>query len=198
MHMFTFASSLREAIQLRADIPEHEIEDLIANMQRREFTRGENFVRQGDPASSVGFVENGLFKAYGTSPKGMAYIRNFCSSGYFIGSYAAAIQSEPADMTIQALEDAVVIEVSFEILKSFFERSLNWQKLARTLAETHYIERELKEFRLLSLSAVERYQLFWSENPHLQGRISQADVASYIGVTPESLSRILKALQKSV
>jgi len=193
---FIFAQSLEEAIQSRAQLSLSEIEPLLAETKRRDFVKGENFIQQGNSALSVGFVNKGLFKAFGTSSTGVEYIRNFCSQGYFIGAYAAAIQSAPADMTIEALEDSSVTEIDYKMLHQFFESGLNWQKLARTIAEFHYIEREQKEFRLLTLSALERYQLFQAENKHLLSRVSQADIASYIGVTPESLSRLLKQVNR--
>ncbi len=175
-----------------SDIPEIEVKELIRGSKIKEYKKGESFVESGEPANLVGFVHRGLFRAFALSAEGQMYIRNFCSQGYFVGSYASAIRGSAADMTIEAIENSLVLTLEYSFLSSFFKRSAQWQEFGRKIAENHYMERELKEYRLLANSALERYEFFINENPHLEGRVSQADIASYIGVAPESLSRALK------
>jgi CRP-like cAMP-binding protein len=179
-----------------ADIDRASVEELLAPSTVHRFRKGEAFLRAGDGADTVGFVVEGLFKAYCLTPDGDAYIRNFCSAGYFIGAFATAIRAAPADVTIEAIEPSVVVAIRYTTLRGFFDRSIAWQEFGRKLAEWHYIERETKEYRLLACTALERYDAFCEENAHILGRVPQADIASYIGVAPESLSRLLKARRK--
>ena len=175
-----------------ADIPVDEIADLLAPAVMRSFRKGQHFLSAGDPADAVGFVVEGLFRARCDTPDGHLYIRNFCSSGYFIGAFASAIRGAPSDVSIEAIEPSTVLALSYTRLREFFGRGAVWQEFGRKLAEWHYIEREIKEYRLLACTAEERYEAFVKENPHVLGRVSQVDIAAYIGVAPESLNRLLK------
>lgn len=94
---------------------------------------------------------------------GQPYIRNFCPEGYFVGALASLLTGTPSDRTIEAIEPAQVWSLEYRVMEDFFSRSALW----------------------------ERYALFRREHPYLDGRVSQADVAGYIGVTPVSLSRAL-------
>jgi len=186
------AGDVHALLKSYSNIQSEQIDELVARSIIKDYKKGENFLRAGDSAGIVGFVQRGLFRAYCLSSDGQTYIRNFCSQGYFVGSYASAIRGVQADMTIEALEESQVLTIEYSLLNAFFQRSSAWQEFGRKVAENHYIERELKEFRLLSCSALERHRFFLDENPHLKGRVSQSDIASYIGIAPEYLSRVLK------
>lgn len=190
------AARIAGLLRTYADLPSPEIDELLAPGQLVRFSRGEAFLDSGDPAGRVGFVAEGLFKAFCLTADGDAYIRNFCSAGYFVGAFASAIRGAPSDVRIEALEPSAVLAIRYADLSRSFARGAAWQEFGRKLAEWHYIEREVKEYRLLACTALERYELFRQENPHVLGRVSQADIASYIGVTPEALSRILKKARR--
>ena len=181
-----------ELIRSFAPVDRESVEELLAPGIVTSYRKGQHFLTAGDSADAVGFVEAGLFKARCDTPDGRVYIRNFCSAGYFIGAFAAAIRGAPSDVTIEAIEPSRVLGVRYAALAALFDRSAEWQQFGRKLAEWHYIERELKEYRLLACTALERYEAFRRENAHVLGRVSQIEIASYIGVAPESLSRLLK------
>jgi CRP-like cAMP-binding protein len=106
------------------------------------------------------------------------------------GSKATNLRRAPAHLTNEALEDSQVAQFSYHVLEERFDRHPSWERLGRRLAEEHYIERERREYHLLALDAGERYQRFLEDFPGLAERITQANIASYIGIKPESLSRL--------
>ena len=153
-------ASLKELLQSFAPIPDSEITKFIARGRIQKYVKGDFFVRTGEATTQVGFVYKGLFKAYGISISGQAYIRNFCSAGYFVGAYASVIRKVASEVSIETIEPAEVFMIEYSILENQFNESSAWQQLGRKLAENHFIERELKEYRLLACSAEERYDFF--------------------------------------
>jgi CRP-like cAMP-binding protein len=158
------------------------------------YPRGELFTRLGDTSHRLGFVLEGLFRVYYTDSEGKQHVRNFCKEGVPIGSYATVLSGQPAHVDIEALEDSTVIQFGYGALLRQFERGAAWERLGRRIAEEHYISRERREHALLQLDAPARFKLFHEEFPGLASRLSGSDVASYIGVRPETLSRLRRKL----
>ncbi|NRA65962.1 MAG: Crp/Fnr family transcriptional regulator [Pseudobacteriovorax sp.] len=167
-----------------------EFASFSSGLRLSRFKKHETFTTVGDIHDRVGFVAEGVFKVYYSTSEGRSIIRNFCIEGSPIGSFATILTKQPAHVTIEALEDSIIFETSFEHLASYFERGIAWQKLGRRIAELHYISREKREFQLLSLDASERYEAFKIDFPGLEDRVNQSDIASFLGVDPATLSRI--------
>jgi len=112
-----------------------------------------------------------------------------------LGSYATILTGRPTHVNIEAIEDSVVLQFSYSELSKRYERHIGWERLGRKIAERHYISRERREHDFLACNAAQRYETFLEEFPGLEARISQTNIASYLGITPETLSRILKKRQ---
>lgn len=175
-----------------AQIPDSEAERFLNDFEVTNYPRGSFFTRDGDTHDRVGFVILGVFRVYYTSSDGEMHIRNFCKEGMPLGSYATILQKQPAHVAIEALEDSIVAQFSYQALKSRFDRHAAWERLGRRIAEEHYISRERREYQLLAFDATARYEKFLEDFPGLEARITQANIASYVGVKPETLSRISK------
>ncbi|MBY0215155.1 Crp/Fnr family transcriptional regulator [Paenibacillus illinoisensis] len=137
------------------------------------------------------FCTNGLFRLYYTLPDGREYNVAFTLENDFATSYGAMISGSTSMYTIQAMEDSTVIEIPYTALQVLMDRSHNWERFVRTAVERLYIRKEERERELLYLTALERYQAFLVKYPGLEKRIPQYHIASYLGISPVSLSRIL-------
>jgi CRP-like cAMP-binding protein len=185
-------SQLRAYLNRFADFPDSEIDDLVSVLRLRKFGPHENFTRIGDTHDLVGFVLRGLFRIYYISQDGGLHVRGFCAEGYALGSYATIISSQPAHVNIEALEPSLVLQLAYSEISKRFDKHPAWERLGRRLAEYHYISRETREYQFLAFDAAERYDKFLEDFPGFEQRISQTNIASYIGVAPETLSRIIR------
>ncbi len=103
------------------------------------------------------------------------------------------VRQELSAYTIEAMEDAVVIEIAYDLLEELMDRSHMWEQFVRKSVERLYIRKEARERELLYLSAMERYRAFLLKYPGMDKRIPQYHIASYLGISPVSLSRLLHA-----
>ena len=159
---------------------------------------GEHLFRQGDTDTSVYFVQSGLLKAYYITPDGKELIKSFIAENEFIGSLIACHTNEPCTFNLSCLEDSYLLRIHYQDLvkaaasnpqvATFFNNGL--MNLA--------IKKERREHEFLCKSASERYQIFKHRSPHLLDRLTQNDIARYLGITPVALSRIKTELNKVV
>jgi CRP-like cAMP-binding protein len=182
---------LRAWLQSLSRLPEPEVARFLAqHVTAAKYAKGSFFTRSGDASDRVGFVAAGLFRVYYTGPGGTYHVRNFCPEGTPIGSYATVLVKEPAHVDIEALEESVVLQFPYQALAQHFEVSAAWERLGRRIAELHYISRERREHTLLTLDAGGRLREFENLFGALAARLTASDIASYIGVRRETLSRL--------
>jgi CRP-like cAMP-binding protein len=184
--------AIRAYVSSFASIPDDELAAFASTVGVASFAPGELFTRIGDTHDRVGIVLRGVFRVYYLSPDGDLFIRNFCKEGMPIGSYATILTAKPAHVNIEALEPSTVAQFRYAELARRFDRHPAWERVGRRIAEEHYIARERREYHLLAFDAATRYEHFLRDFPGLDQRITQANVASYVGVAPETLSRLIR------
>lgn len=151
---------------------------------------GEHLFRQGDLDSSLYVVRSGLLKAYYLSEDGKENIKSFILPGGQIGSLAAGYQQETCTFSLICLEHSEFAAVKFS---DIYEASRVDIELSTGIVDfllSYGIRKELREYELLCLSAEERYMRLLANKPELLDRVTQNEIARYLGVTPVGLSRI--------
>ena len=136
------------------------------------------------------YVLAGVFREFYTDPKGREYNKAFCFKGDFTGSYYDLHSHQPSTVSIQALTDSKVIMIQYEKLQKIVQTDTFFLKLAHELAHDLLMKKLEKEYQMLSLSAGERYQLLRKQQPMLEQYVPAYHIASYLGITPVSFSRI--------
>jgi len=157
-----------------------------------ERQKGDILIRQGDVDNSVYLVVSGLLKAYYATLDGKELIKSFIQPGEFIGSLISCRTGEPSTFNLTCLEDCSLRRVSFDELQS---AAINQPDIASFINNGLIelaIKKERREYEFLCLSAPERYALLQQRSPQLVERITQNDIARYLGITPVALSRIKK------
>ncbi len=165
-------------------------EDLIRQwFVAEELPKGGFFLRAGEASRKIGFVLQGVFHNF-RSRDGQEHTFYFGREQEFIGDYSSFLPARPAAHAIQALEPARLLTISYDNLQRLYREVREGERFGRLVAEYLFVDvlRQLTSF--YEETPEERYARFVRTYPDLQQRVPQYYIASYVGVKPQSLSRI--------
>jgi CRP-like cAMP-binding protein len=186
---------VRPVLTHLAPIPNGEWRFLESQLQLRTLQRGEALTQAGEVATCFGFVSSGLIRKLHVTERGRRMVRGFGQPGDIVGAYASVLSGEPSTLRVEALLETQLFVVEVTTLNQLYTRHSYWDRLGRRLAEHFLLERETRAHELLTLSATERYARFCATHRAILPLLKSYDIASYLGVTPVSLSR-LRARQR--
>lgn len=159
--------------------------------------KDEYFSAAGDKATEVAVVLSGILRIYIPLEDGREFIRDFKIPGTVVASYSSLISGDEAKVSIQARTDTVLAVIPYAKLEKLYEMHSCWQELGRKVAEFKFIEGEQREIELATLNAQEQYDVFCKRFPEVLGKVPQYDIASYLGISPVSLSRVISKSNKN-
>lgn len=160
------------------------------------FLKKQFALQHGDICQYFDFVVRGCLRLYKVGENGVVHILQFATENHWIFDVASFHRKTRSNFDIDALEDTVVLRINYEDLIDLYLKAPKFDRIFRVLLENHFMQQQERIGQLFSSSAEERYQLFLETYPHLQNRISQVQIAAYLGVTPEFLSRIRSRMAK--
>lgn len=170
---------------------EKDIKLFFLKAQDLELQKGEIFVREGAICTQLLFIYKGLLRYY-FYHDGNDITKDFAvdTQNPFCTAYTSFMLQRPSEIWIEALEPCTFSSWhSRDVLPLFQDHPL-WLQFSKTMADQLFYRKEKKEIELLKCSAEERYRRFLLDYPGLSQRVPQYHIASYLGITPESLSRI--------
>ena len=179
---------------LKNILPLEKIDEFISIGQIKNLNSGDYFIREGEVPKKMAFIVSGLFRYVYINDKGLEFTKGIVLEHHFITSYSAMISNSTSHFFIEALEDAQVFEFSYKRWKILIESDPFWVRFILKIIEKGFTIKEKRERDLLLLNAETRYLNFLKEFPEIEKRIKQTIIASYLGIQPESLSRIKKKL----
>lgn len=174
------------------DLTEEQIEQLKNHITTKEFHRGDLILEAGDLSSDVYFVEKGVIRSYTIDENGKEHVIQFGTENWLVSDRNSYLCKKEAKFFIQAIEDSTIIIINEEL--SQFIQSLNPKYLESQvlLLQNHVRHLQDRITSLLSSTAKTRYLDFIKLYPNITARVPQWMIASYLGITPESLSRVRK------
>lgn len=187
-----YSTNLKRILESFGDLPAKSWEQFISNFKIVEYKKGEYLLSPDERADISFFIGKGLVKRFFISEDGREYITDFDKENRMVSDYVSFLSGAKSRIYIQALEDCDVLVSNYGYKERIQVDSLVWTRNSRIIAERRYIEKANREYNLLHYKAQERLEIFREEDPDLFNRISQKDLSSYLGVTPQSLSRLLK------
>jgi CRP-like cAMP-binding protein len=165
-------------------------EDLITNLfVAEELPKGGFFLRQGEVSRKVAFVVEGVFHNF-RNRDGQEHTFYFGREQEFIGDYSSFLPAKPAVHAIQALEPARLLSISYDNLQRLYREVRAGERFGRLVAEMLFVDVLGQLTSFYEETPEERYARFVRTYPDLQQRVPQYYIASYVGVKPQSLSRI--------
>lgn len=183
--------SLINTIQHFVPLSDTEKELIQQLFKIKNFARGEYFLKEGQICQHVGFIQKGLVRYY-INKEGEELIYGFGMEGRFACNYESFLDRSISSKNIQCIEDSCLLMISHEGLQQFYSDIKGGERFGRIIAEQVFVE-SVKQISSLYSDAPElRYRKFLESYPELLQRIPQYHISSYVGVKPQSLSRIRK------
>ncbi|MBU2907603.1 MULTISPECIES: Crp/Fnr family transcriptional regulator [Arenibacter] len=181
-------------LKTKANIAEPEFQLLIKKVEFRNIEKGEVLLRPGEVCRHFFFVENGLLRSYTVDDGGKEHIIQFGSENWIVSDRSSAFFNEPSDLFIDAIEDTKVVLINSDFINEASAISSSFRNYNQIALQNHIRHQQKRINLLLSASAERRYMNFIKLYPDLTLRVPQWMIASYLGITPESLSRVRKEL----
>jgi len=169
---------------------------ITAKFHSHLFLKKQFALQHGEICEYFYFVVRGCLRLYKVDNEGVYHIMQFATENYWILDLTSFHKKQPALMNIDALEDTVVLRITYADLIDLYVKAPKFDRIFRVLLENHFMLQQQRMLQLFSSTAEERYQLFLQTYPHLLNRLSQVQIAAYLGITPEFLSRIRGRLAK--
>ena len=163
----------------------------------RLFRKRQFVLQEGNVCNQIYFVVRGLLRMYKIDDKGVTHVLQFAIENNWINDLGSFHQRKPSAMNIDAVEDTVVLETSYDDLISLYSAIPKLNHIFRVLVENAYVRLQERLMQNISSTAEERYECFLEVYPLLTNRLSQIQIASFLGVTPEFLSRVRNKRVKS-
>ncbi|TAF77498.1 MAG: Crp/Fnr family transcriptional regulator [Bacteroidetes bacterium] len=180
-----------------ASITDKEFDDTLSYFVEQNLKKGDFLIKQGKVCRQIAFIVKGTLRTYYFDDKAKEITACFCTENNLTTSYKSFILQEPSNLALQAIEDTQLLVIDYENLQKLYAKSTIWQTIGRTVAEREYIVMEKYASVLNNESAKEKYLRLLKEQPNVVQKSSVEDIASYLGVTRRTLSRIRKEISQS-
>lgn len=160
----------------------------------KKLRKRQYILQQDDICKNLVFVEKGILRSYSVDNKGNDHILQFALEGWWIADIYSFLTGEPAVYNIDAIEDSELLLISKSALDELYERVPKFERYFRILTQSNMIATQRRLTATLSASADEKYLKLLSAYPNIVARVPQHMIASYLGITPETLSRVRKRI----
>jgi CRP-like cAMP-binding protein len=186
----SFESFLRQMIT----ISDEDVNALWERMTPRKLLKKELLVASGHICNRIVFFNRGYFRFYHVSYQGDEITSDFYFAPGFVTSYTSLITGQPSLVNVQAMDDMDVMELKRSDVYKLYDQNPAIERLGRRMAEVVAMTSETHLFMLLNQSAENRYRNLLHRYPGFVQQIPLQYIASYLGITQETLSRIRKSL----
>ncbi len=170
------------------------VEDVF---KERRIKRKQFILQEGDICNQNTFVIEGCFRTYTVDEKGKEHNLQFAVENWWIGDIGSFHSEKPSRLYIEAMENSIILQCKKEDQINLFVKYPKFDRIFRVLAENAMVSMQNRILQNISSTAEERYIDFVQRHPHFFNRISNVQIASYLGVTPEFLSAIRKKIVES-
>jgi CRP/FNR family transcriptional regulator, anaerobic regulatory protein len=175
-------------------LDEKECEEVIRLFSQRNIRRKGYLLQEGDVCRHYYFIVSGCFKMFAVDPSGKEHNLQFSAENDWISDLHSFYSEEPSRLYIEALEPSVVLQIQHEDLLYLFINYHKFDRNFRIITERKYINFQNRILQNISSTAEERYLSFVKQYSGLVNRVPNTQIASYLGITPEFLSKIRKKI----
>lgn len=180
-------------------LPLDEKETVIVKdvFKERKVKKRQFILQEGEICKHNTYVLEGCFRMYLVDPNGKEHNLQFAIENWWIGDLGSFHSNSPSKLNVEAIENSIILQANKEDQLKLFTDYPKFNQIFRVLAENAMVGLQRRVLQNISSTAEERYLDFLERHPNLFNRISNVQIASYLGVTPEFLSTIRKKIAKS-
>ena len=171
-------------------LTEEEVELVSSKFQPRLYRKRQFILQEGDVCNVFNFVVSGCLRMYKIDESGSTHTIQFAIENWWISDMGSFYSMKPSEMCIEAVEDTTVLQIKHDDLLELYTKTTKLDRLFRVLVENSLIGMQQRLLQNLSSDARVRYETFLKQYSTLANRIPNTYIASYLGITPEFLSKI--------
>jgi CRP-like cAMP-binding protein len=192
------SSLLLQHISRHITLTDGEKEHFVGLLHHRVVKKKQFLNQEGEVVKGPAFVAAGLLRSYSIDSNGFEHVIQFAPAGWWVGDIGSMIYQRPSILSVDALEDSELLWIREAEVDQLFVEIPKFERFFRILSQNALAAHQARLVSILSLPAKQRYANFCELYPSLIGALPQKQVASYIGVTPEFLSKMLNSANKGV
>jgi len=163
---------------------------MIELFKPRLYRKRQYVLQEGDVCNQFNFIVRGCLRMYKTDDKGNTHILQFAAENWWLSNIGSFHERKPSELNIDALEDTMVLQISYDNLLFLYTKAPKFDRIFRVLIENSFVSLQKRLLENISSTAEERYLSFSETYSHLTTRLPQTQIASFLGITPEFLSRL--------
>ncbi|OJJ22019.1 hypothetical protein BKI52_08240 [marine bacterium AO1-C] len=187
-------NEFRALLERFAPIDELAWQEFASFIQLKTYQKDEMILPAGKTCNFIGFLYKGNTRVY-EIVEGIEVNRVFFLEKNFVTEYYSFISQTPSKETIVCLDDCQILMINYEALQQLYAKHKSMERVGRCITEYMYIRQRNKVTNFLINNPEERYLYLLKENPQLLEKVPHYHIASFLGITPQSLSRIRKRLE---
>lgn len=180
-------------IQKHIILSDFEKEYFMSSLAVKDVVKQEIILHQGQVSKKLYYVEFGSLRAYNINEEGKESTIMFAIQDWWVTDMNSFVNQQPALLSIETLESGQLMELDFFAMKELYIRIPKFERFFRILFQNAYIREQLRVLDNISFTTEQRYNRFIEKYPQIVQKVTQKQIASYLGVTPEFLSSVKKS-----
>ncbi len=185
---------LTKSLLAKAPFTEEDLKNCESYFVPKKVRKRQYLLQEGDVCNRSIFIEKGALYSYTVDDKGIQHVIQFGFEGWWIGDLYSLLAKEPSRLNVEALEDSEVLLIEREDHFKLMNEVPRFETYMRILYQDAYVALQRRVSITIGLSAEERYQLLLNQYHSFINRVPLHLIASYLGVSPETLSRIRRQM----
>lgn len=182
-------------IKRHVSLSNQEEQEILAHTQIRRFKKGENFCSEGEINRYANYILEGRVREYFIDRDGNEHVLQLGIRDWWTGDFGSFITQQPGIINCEAMANTTLIAFSYEQLNELYEKVPAMERFYRMMIQYAYAAFKIRVIQSMSMDAEERYLKFQQTYPLVEQEFPQKDVASYLGMSAEFLSKIKKRIR---
>jgi CRP-like cAMP-binding protein len=183
---------LKTALARHITLTDSEFEHFSSHFTERKMRKKQYILQQGDVAKHLFFVNKGCLRSFETDDTGKEHVIQFSIENWWVSDMDSNLSQLPSQLNIECLENCELLQIDIQNLEKLYLEMPNLERFFRIITQNALVVSQRRLLSVMSKSALQRYLDFSDRYPLFMQRLPNHHIASYLGITPESLSRLRK------